>query len=263
VTDDAQAWQQRVWDRMAKIYVEEIDPRFEPIVQRCLELAEVGPADTVLDLGSGTGAVTLLASTAAASVTAVDVSPEMLAILRRRVAAAGTANVEAREGRAEEIPADDGAFDAVVASLSLMFTLDKPAAARECGRVLRPGGRFVAAVWGGPDDADIVRFQQIAGSFAGAPPVAGVGPGALADPSAFLHALDEAGVAAAVTTDVVEFGFEHLDHAWEVLAGVTTARLDAARLAEAKRAAQDAMWPDPFAPGVFRNTVLYLVGTRR
>ena len=49
--------------------------------------------------------------------------------------------------------------------------------------MLRPGGRFVGAVWGGPAEADIVRFQQTAGGFATTPPVQGVGPGALADPS--------------------------------------------------------------------------------
>lgn len=44
-------------------------------------------------------------------------------------------------------------------------------------RVLRPGGRLVASAWSGPNEADIVRFQQTAGSFAPEPPVGGVGPG--------------------------------------------------------------------------------------
>src|SRR5215213_4240152 len=72
-------------------------------------------------------------------------------------------------------------------------------------RVLRPGGRLVAAVWAGPEQCDIVRFQQIAGSFAPPPPVPGVGPGALADPSPFLAQLEAAGIDARVETEILGF----------------------------------------------------------
>src|SRR6187200_2427530 len=117
----------------------------------------------------------------------------MLAIARQRAASA-EANITFIEGRAEAIPADAASIDAVLASLSLMFVIDREAAAREIARVLRPGGRLVAAVWGGPDHCDIVRFQQIAGSYGGPPPVPGVGPGALADPRPFLQQLTTAGI---------------------------------------------------------------------
>ena len=54
-------------------------------------------------------------------------------------------------------------MDVLLASLSLMYAIDRAATARECARVLRPGGRFVAAVWAGPEQCDIVRFQALAG----------------------------------------------------------------------------------------------------
>ena len=115
-------------------------------------------------------------------------------------------------------------LDAVLASLSLMYVIDRAAAAREIARVLRPGGRFVAAVWGGPEEADIVLFQQTAGSFAPAPPVPGVGPGALADPAGFLAELERAGIKVSVESETTGFVFDDLLSAWDVLAGVTTAR---------------------------------------
>ncbi|MGH3031807.1 MAG: hypothetical protein ACRDNE_13810 [Gaiellaceae bacterium] len=58
-----------------------------------------------------------------------------------------------------------------------MYAIDRAQAAAEIARVLRPEGRLVAAVWGGPEVSDIVLFQQTAGSFAPPPPVPGVGGG--------------------------------------------------------------------------------------
>src|SRR6185503_13097595 len=107
------------------------------------------------------------------------------------------------------------------------------AAARVIARVLRPGGRLVAAAWAGPDQCDIVLFQQTAARFAPSPPVPGVGPGALADPAAFLAHLAEAGVAARVETEPLGFDFPDFATAWDVLAGVTAAALAPERRREA------------------------------
>jgi ubiquinone/menaquinone biosynthesis C-methylase UbiE len=65
----------------------------------------------------------------------------MLSLAQGRVAESGHTNIELRHGRAEGIPAEDAAFDVVLASLSLMYVIDRPAAARELRRVLRPSGR--------------------------------------------------------------------------------------------------------------------------
>ena len=263
---EALAWQTGVWDRISDIYYREVDPRFAPVVEHCLRRADLRAGESVVDLGTGTGAVAVLAAAAVGqrgTVAAVDISPHMLALAAKRVAATGLDNIDLREGRAEEIPADDASVDAIIASLSLMYVIDRAAAARECARVLKVGGRLVGAVWAAADHADIVRFQQTAGAFAPPPPVPGVGPGALAEPGDFLAQLEDAGITAAVETEVVEFEFASFDQAWDVLAGVTTANLDAERRAEAKRAAQGAMWPDPSSSRVFKNRTNFIVGRRR
>jgi len=186
------AWQVGVWERMADVYRREIDTRFGPVIEAVLKRAELVPGETVLDLGTGTGAVGILAATQVGStgrIKAVDISREMLTRAGERVRELQLTNIDLAEGRAEAIPAEDQSVDAVVASLSLMYVIDRAAAAMEIARVLRPGGRLVAAVWAGPGEADIVRFQQTASSFAPTPPVRGVGPGALGDPSDFLSQL--------------------------------------------------------------------------
>lgn len=263
--DDAGlAWQTGVWDRISQLYWDEIDPRFAPVVEGVIGRAGLRQGDRVLDLGTGTGTVATQAERAVGPeghVVAIDISPEMLALAAQRAQRDGL-SYELKEGRAEAIPAGDGEFDAVVASLSLMYVINRAAAGREIARVLRPGGRLVAAVWAGKDACDIVLFQQTAGSFAPAPPVPGVGPGALADPQPFLDELDNAGIDAQVEVDVLGFEFPNFELAWEVLAGVTTAQLPPQRREEARTAVRKTMWAEPDTPRHFRNATQFIVGRR-
>ena len=256
-------WQIGVWDRISEIYRDQIDPRFEPVVDGLLRRAGLRVGDHVLDLGTGTGAAAAKAAALVADeglVLAVDISPEMLDRARRRSEGC-TAQFQVREGAAEAIPAEENAFDVILASLSLMYVINRAAAARELARVLRPGGRLVGAVWSGPESCDIVLFQQTAGRFAPTPPVSGVGPGALGDTAPFLDQLADCGIEAQVQTEVLGFDFDDFDSAWNTLAGVTAAQLPPERQEEAKVAVREAMWPDPTTPRSFRNTVQYIVGT--
>lgn len=236
------------------------------MIEQVITRAQLEPGQRVLDLGTGTGAVALRAASFVAPggyVMGIDISPEMLGLAQQRAAALGLSNVRFREGRAETIPADDGAFEVMLASLSLMYVIDRAAGAREIARVLRPGGRFVAAVWAGPERCDIVRFQQTAGSFAPPPPVPGVGPGALADPVPFLTQLADAGITAHVEAETLGFDFDDFGLAWDVLASVTTAQLPSDRQREAKAAVMAAMWPHGDGPRHFKNVTQFIVGQRR
>jgi prepilin-type processing-associated H-X9-DG protein len=175
---------------------------------------------------------------------------------------AALANVSFADGRAEAIPTDESSQDTVLASLSLMYVIDRAAAAREIARVLKPGGRLAAAVWAGPDRADIVRLQQMAGSFAAKPPVDGVGPGAMADPAPFLAQLADAGIDAVVESEITEFAFGDFASAWAVLAGVTAARIEPERLEPARAAVRAEMWPEGDGHRRFRNETQFIVGVR-
>ena len=261
--DQALEWQIGVWNRISELYAQEVDRRFLPVVEAVIARAALKPGERVLDLGTGTGAVAVHAAAVVGQdggVIGNDISSDMLLLARRRVTDLGLKNIEFREGRAEAIPAEDKTFDAVLASLSLMYVVDRAAAAREIARVLRPGGRLVAAVWAAPKECDIVTFQQTAGSFAPTPPVSGVGPGALADPAAFLGQLSRAGIQAQVEQQELGFDFDDFESAWEVLAGVTTAQLAPEIQEEAKRAVHNLMWKGTDGPRHFRNTTQFIIG---
>jgi SAM-dependent methyltransferase len=249
---------------MMPLYAQEIDRRFVPVIDHLMVRAGLRPGLRVLDVGTGTGAVVMRAAplVPGGEVIGVDISPEMIGIAERRAADGGLDNATFAEGRAEALPVEDGSVDRILASLSLMYSLDRPAAAREFARVLRPEGRVVAAFWAGPDECDIVKFQVLAGSFAPEPPVPGVGPGSMADGSEFVAALESAGIRAQLETETPGFAFDTFQEAWDVLAGVTTADLPPETQDEANAAVREAFWPADGGPRYFFNRTQYVVGQK-
>jgi SAM-dependent methyltransferase len=95
-----------------------------------------------LDVGCGTGFLTLELAARGHRVTGVDFAPAMIAEARRKAAERGV-SVRLEEGDAEQLPFGAGSFDLVI-SRHLLWTLPHPQAAiDEWIRVLRPGARLV------------------------------------------------------------------------------------------------------------------------
>jgi len=257
-------WQVGIWDDMTSVYEQEIERRFIPVVDQVMLRASLSPGLRVVDVGVGTGPVALRSArlVPGGEVIGVDISPQMLGIAKRRASDAGLTNVTVAEGSAEQLPLDDNSCDRILASLSLMYSLDRSAAAREFERALRQGGRVVAAFWAGPEQNDIVKFQTMAGGFAPAPPVRGVGPGSMADGGEFVGALRDAGIDAELETEETGFVFDTFEDAWDVLVRVTTAKMDPARRDEARTAVREAMWPEDGGPRYFSNLTHFVTGKK-
>lgn len=110
-------------------------------------LAALGPAagQVVVDLGAGTGLLTLALAGEAEHVWAIDISPLMCEYLRTKAASAGLGNTSVAIASATSLPLVDNFADAIVSNYCLhhLRDEDKLRALAEMRRVLRPGGRLV------------------------------------------------------------------------------------------------------------------------
>jgi demethylmenaquinone methyltransferase/2-methoxy-6-polyprenyl-1,4-benzoquinol methylase len=137
------------YDRYARLLSLGQDPRWRRFLVKRIE---AGPRDVVLDVATGTGAVALeLVRQKGCAVVGVDPSTEMLDEARRRITlAAATKDVRLMEGRAEELPFEDGAFDALTVTYLLRYVDDPGATLAELARVVRSGGTLASLEFGLP-----------------------------------------------------------------------------------------------------------------
>lgn len=125
-----------------------------PLAHRLVDLAALNPVDRVLDVGAGSGIVTLALAKQIAPpgrVVGIDLSEGMLEVARGKAQAAGLdERIQLQKMDAERLEFEDGSFDAVVSLFALLHFPDPARALREMGRVVKPGGRVVVGIGSGP-----------------------------------------------------------------------------------------------------------------
>ena len=167
--------------------------------ERMLRAAGVGQGSRVLDVAAGAGGQSMAAAARVGDngrVLATDISPTILNYAAEAAAAAGYANLETRAVDGEELDVDEGAFDAVISRLGLIYFPDQQRALAGMRRAVRPGGRLSAVVYSTPDRNEffaiplgvICRRAQVPPPLPGQP-----GPFSLGGPGVIEEAFGRAG----------------------------------------------------------------------
>jgi ArsR family transcriptional regulator len=126
------------WNRLRALHVAESD-----VEAAIMAMLDGRRYDAHLDIGTGTGRILELVSPKAQRSLGVDLSPEMLAIARSRLAQAGLTKAQVRLADLYELPSADRSFDLVTIHQVLHYLDDPQRAVAEAARVLRPGGRLL------------------------------------------------------------------------------------------------------------------------
>ena len=182
-----------------KKYDDQLQKGTGMVRDRMLDLADLAPGKRVLDVACGTGEPAIPAAERVAPggfVLATDLAEEMLEVAREMAKARGVTNIEFRVADGEQLPVDDGSFDAVTCRWGIMFMPRPDVFAKEAHRALKPGGRVVMAVWASPQQNRAISLPMaVASRYAEipTPPPGAPGVFSFADPKRLPDVLSAAG----------------------------------------------------------------------
>ncbi len=185
------------WDLIAPRYDRLLTPVAARNAERVLAHVRIDPGTRVLDVACGSGALSLPAARRGGTVTAVDLSPRMIELLRERARQAGV-QVTGQVMDAHHLDLPDDSFDVVLSQNGVTMSprLDRTLA--EMLRVARPGGQVLVAAFGPLPEVEFLSLffagvRAAAPGFAGLPTDPQPPPFQVAAPGALEAALRAAG----------------------------------------------------------------------
>lgn len=240
------------WERRRQVVWEATSS----VSARLVELLEPAPGQSVVEVAAGPGDTGLLAAPLllpGGRLLSTDGVPDMVGAARRRAAELGIANVDFAVADAAELPLADASFDGALCRFGVMLVPDCVAAARELGRVVRPGGRVTVAVWAEGEQNPWMTVTGRAALRLGLmdpPDPEAPGPFRLAAPGRLRRVLEQAGLEVQHEEEVaVTWRAASLDEWWAValdtsrMLSLLVARLDVADVDRIRRASEKRLEP--------------------
>ena len=152
------------WDKASDFYEGFWEKQLRPAQDLLMEMAAIAPGMKVLDIACGTGLVSFRALESTGDtgyVLGTDLSGKMIELASESAVKKTKGSISFERMDAEELRLSDSEFDVVLCALGLMYMPGPQRALREMLRVLKPGGRAVAAVWGKRDHCGWAEIFEI------------------------------------------------------------------------------------------------------
>jgi ubiquinone/menaquinone biosynthesis C-methylase UbiE len=142
------------WDKAAAYYEKFWEKQLKVAQDKMLETAMLEKGDKVIDIACGSGLISFRALEQIGKdgyLSGNDISEKMITMCRQLTAEKNIANALFERMDSEELATGNNEFDVALNALGLMYAPDPLQAIKEMHRVIKPGGRAVALVWGQRD----------------------------------------------------------------------------------------------------------------
>jgi len=152
------------WDKAALYYENFWQEQLKPAQNKLLEMANLQPGEKLIDIACGTGLVSFPAAEKIGPggfVLATDISDGMVKICTETATEKKIRNIQFKRMDAEQLDVPDAEYDVALCALGLMYVPDPIKALKEMYRVIKHGGRAVAAVWGQRDHCGWAEIFEI------------------------------------------------------------------------------------------------------
>jgi ubiquinone/menaquinone biosynthesis C-methylase UbiE len=142
------------WDKAAAFYENTWQQQLKPAHDALFDFANIQQGQKIIDVACGTGLISFKAAVAAGNngfVLGTDISDKMIELSDTVSKENNIGNIRFERMDAEDLKVNDEEFDIAICALGLMYTPSPVNALKEMYRVLKKGGRCIAAVWGKRD----------------------------------------------------------------------------------------------------------------
>ncbi len=148
------------WGNIASVYERAFEKLTRQFSGEAVRLLDLKPAESVVDVATGTGSLSLLAAKTGADVLATDFAPGMIERLQQRLQENAIHNVKAEVMDGQNLSLADASFDVSASVVGVIFFPDIQKGLAELRRVLKPQGRCAVVCWDHPEHFEMMNYLK-------------------------------------------------------------------------------------------------------
>jgi len=148
------------WSNIACVYERAFEKLTAQFSEEAVRLLELKPAESVLDVATGTGSLSLVAAKMGADVLATDFAEGMIERLEQRLENKHIHNVKAEVMDGQQLSVEDASFDVSASVVGVIFFPDIQKGLSELKRVLKPQGRCAVVCWDDPQHFEMMTYLK-------------------------------------------------------------------------------------------------------